>query len=64
MAAYNASVVSFYNTALFAWETNLFNYTLNFEKCFRLLQRRRCKCKFKSRRIVSRGTDFSLVIFH
>jgi hypothetical protein len=52
IASYNASVVHFYNSmsSLARFKKNSFFY---FEKRSSLLQRWRCSCKFKSRRIGS-----------
>jgi hypothetical protein len=54
VASYNASVVNFYNAtgSLSRFENK--NILLYFEKCSSLLQRWRCRCKFKNRRIGSR----------
>jgi hypothetical protein len=53
IASYNASVVNFYNGtgSLVRFEKKLFY----FEKRSRLLQRWRCSCKLKNRRIGSRS---------
>jgi hypothetical protein len=53
IASYNASVVNFYNAtgSLARLENNILLY---FEKRCSLLQRWRCRCKLKNRRIGSR----------
>jgi hypothetical protein len=54
IASYNASIVNFYNgTGSLAHFKNK-NILFYFEKCSRLLQRWRCSCKLKNRRIGSR----------
>jgi hypothetical protein len=54
IANYNASVVNFYNAtgSLARFENK--NILFHFEKRCRLLQRWRCSCKLKNRRIGSR----------
>jgi hypothetical protein len=53
IASYNVSVVNFYNAtgSLARFESK--NILYYFEKRSSLLQRWRCSCKFKSRRICS-----------
>jgi hypothetical protein len=54
IASYNASAVKFYSatSSLVRFENRFFFFY--FEKCSSLLQRWRCSCKFKNRRIGSR----------
>jgi hypothetical protein len=54
IASYNASVVNFYNAAGSLTRFENKNILFYFEKRCSLLQRWRCICKFKSRRIGSR----------
>jgi hypothetical protein len=51
IASYNASVVKFYNAMGSLARLNFYLFIFFFEKRYSLLQRWRCSCKFKNRRI-------------
>jgi hypothetical protein len=60
IASYNASIVNFYNATGSLARFGNKNFLLKFEKRCSLLQRWRCSCKFKSRRIGSRLGEWRL----
>jgi hypothetical protein len=58
--SYNASVVNFYNATGSLARFGNKNILFYFEKRCRLLQRWRCSCKLKNRRIGSRSQSYDL----